>query len=419
LAEIHDRVAVAYFDHATRDGESAEDGEFVRAQAESLGLPFHTDSIATERPAEMKSLSFEEYARDERYAFLVRTAKAQGYGAIATGHHCDDNAETVLIRLLRGTSPHGLQGILPVSQRDGLRIIRPLIEVSRADVLAYVDAESLAYREDSTNKDTRFLRNRVRHELIPLLESDYNPGLRGALNRLAEVQRTETTYMDAEARRFLDSCLNPEGNVVRARFAEAPLAIQRRALLLIAWRHGLRCEFERVDAALRFIAEGATGAYLDLGSGTRLCNGKHETRVIEETAPCLDDCPVALRIPGTVEGLGRTIATRTVSRRPIESFAEYCSPTRQVFESAVLAGGASLRRVVEGDRFRPFGVGGSKKLSDYLAEAEVPVWKRPEALVLTSGETILWVVGHGIGEEAVVHNPAAPLVEVEIHETQR
>jgi tRNA(Ile)-lysidine synthase len=419
LLEVHGQVAVAYFDHRTRDGASGDDGEFVRAEAESLCLRFLTESLPVERPPEAESLSFEEYAREERYAFLTRTAKAHGYAAIATGHHRDDNTETVLMRMIRGASPHGLQGIRPVAERGGVRLIRPLLELSRAEVLAYVKEKGLTRREDSTNADTRFLRNRIRRELLPLLEANYNPRVASALNRLAEAQRAENEYMDAEARRCLESCLTADGNVDRARFAAAPIAIQRRAFLIFAWRHGVQCSFERVDAASALIVQGSTGSHLDLGGGAQLCNAKRETILIGEAFPSAERGSVTLRIPGTAHGFDRSIAARPIAREQAEPFAEYCSPCRQVFESAALAQGATLRPVAEGDRFRPLGLGGTKKLSDYLAEAEVPIWKRPETLVLTSGEAILWVVGHGIGEEAAVHNPAAPLVEIEIHETKR
>ena len=162
LHVIHDLgypVHVAHFDHQTRDGESTADCAFVSDLAQDMGLPFTERAMDVAAEAKATGQSFEMMARELRYAFLVETARDAGCAAIATGHHANDQAETVLMRILRGTSPRGLGGIPPVGRHGDCNVIRPLIECTRADIEAYVKEHGLAYRTDSSNEERRFQLN--------------------------------------------------------------------------------------------------------------------------------------------------------------------------------------------------------------------------------------------------------------------
>ena len=199
LHDLRIPFEIAHFDHGTRAGESAQDAAFVREAAARYGVPCYDTRRDMPREAGQSPDSFEEVARRARYAFLLETASARGCQALATGHHADDQAETVLLRLLRGTSPGGLGAIPPVRQCDGVRIIRPLLDCTRDEILAYLEARNVPYREDRTNADTRHPRNRVRHELLPLLTRDYNPRVRDALRRVAEIQHDEDDFLEGLA----------------------------------------------------------------------------------------------------------------------------------------------------------------------------------------------------------------------------
>jgi len=266
-------IAIAHLDHRTRDGASGADAEFVREVADRLDVPFHLRSENVESDAEATNLSFEEYARERRYAFLIEAATTYGFPAIATGHHADDQAETLLMRVLRGTTPRGLAGIPETTERDGVAIVRPLLRVRRSAILAYLHERKITYIEDETNRELGFVRNRVRHALLPQLSREYNPRLTEALNRLADAQRAEDDLLRTLADRFIKRCVREERTIRTEAFAGGHLALQRRLVLEMAWRHGVRPDFDHVDRAIDFILNAQPRKSFDLGNGVQLVSG--------------------------------------------------------------------------------------------------------------------------------------------------
>ena len=197
-------IGIAHLNHMLRGEDSLEDEQFVREFAQKFSLPFFCEQKDVTAYAESRRLSVEEAGREVRYDFFSRISHAHGYKKIATGHNKNDNAELVLINLLRGSGPKGLSGIPPV--REGL-YIRPLIRKTKKDILDFLKAEDQPFRVDASNTDTTYLRNAVRHRLIPVLESDYNPEIINALDRLSHILRQEEEYLDAEAQKQFESCL--------------------------------------------------------------------------------------------------------------------------------------------------------------------------------------------------------------------
>ncbi|MCC6697017.1 MAG: tRNA lysidine(34) synthetase TilS [Candidatus Hydrogenedentes bacterium] len=412
LLELGFAVEAAHLDHQTRDGESAADAEFTRGLCEKLGVPLHATSRPIAAEAEQSPLSFEEYARNARYAFLTATAQAQGISIIATGHHADDQAETVLMRVLRGTSPGGLAGIPPVRVSGTARIIRPLIAVYRRDILAYLSEHELSYRTDKSNADYCYLRNKVRNLLIPELATAYNPGLPEALARLAEVQRAENELLDEAASDFLERCFSA-GRIDRGAFTSGALACQRRAIVAIGWRYGVECPFDRVEAARAFIMEGATGASCDLGGGVTLRNSRDRTDVLTG-APRTDDRVIALAVPGETPAFGRVFRVREIDARVIKSLMRYCSPTRQVLDADAVTEPLFVRFRRPGDRFIPYGMSGTKKLQDYFVDAGVPATERDSIPLLACGDKIAWVVGYAVATPFAVKKDEGRILEVEV-----
>ena len=412
LLELGYAVEAAHLDHQSREGESALDAAFTRELCEKLGVPLHATSRPIAAEAEQSTLSFEEYARNVRYAFLTETAKAQGISIIATGHHADDQAETVLMRVLRGTSPGGLAGIPPVRTAGTVRIIRPLIGVYRRDILTYLRGCQLAYRSDQSNKDLCFLRNRVRSLLFPELTIAYNPRLPEALRRLAEVQRAENDLLDDLAAAFLDRCFSA-GHIDRAAFTSGALACQRRALVAIGWRYGVECPFDRVEAARALIVSGATGAACDLGGGVTLRNSRDRTDVLTGVAKA-DDREFALAVPGETPVFGRVFRVRELDRRATGPLMLYCSPARQVLDADAVTEGLAVRFRRPGDRFTPYGMAGTKKLQDYFVDAGVPATERDGIPILTCGDRIAWVVGYAVAMPFAVKKNEGRILEVEV-----
>jgi len=183
LVRLGYRPHVCHLNHHWRGAASNADATFVRQLAKRLGLPV---TIGSREVAHNEAA-----ARRARQAFFERVSKKTGIRTLVLAHTADDQAETFLLRLLRGAGATGLAGIWPERQIGGLRVLRPLLDVSRKEVLKYIAAHKLSYREDASNADRRFLRNRIRHELLPLLERDYNPGIRRVLRRTAEILRAE------------------------------------------------------------------------------------------------------------------------------------------------------------------------------------------------------------------------------------
>ncbi len=222
------RLGVAHLDHGLRP-ESERDAGFVRAMAAGLGLDVYVERVEVAETQRRWRLSLEEAARRARYDFLQSTAARHGYVKVALGHHADDNAETLLLNLLRGSGRLGLGGIRAI--REGV-YIRPLIRATRSDIEQYLQVRKLPFRTDRTNSDTAILRNRIRHRLLPLLESDYRAGVRTVLSRTAEVLADEEDWIEGLLRpdmeRMTTACGQGRLTLAAADFGRMPLAAARR-----------------------------------------------------------------------------------------------------------------------------------------------------------------------------------------------
>ncbi len=225
------RLSLIHFDHALRK-ESKQDLQFVRHLAKKFRLPFYAGK--TGKALRNKSFSPEEKARERRYEFFSKIAKRTKIRKIVLAHHRDDQAETVLMRLLQGTGPRGLQGIRPVVKNRGVTFVRPLMEVTRAELRQFLKSRRLSYREDKTNRSLRFLRNRIRHRLLPFLEKEFNPKIRDLLPRLAESVNSELEGLDEwvqkKWRAFLSAKTNGVVHFDRGLFLLLPEALQFRLL---------------------------------------------------------------------------------------------------------------------------------------------------------------------------------------------
>ena len=270
-------VAAAHLNHRMRP-EAQRDEDFVRGLCREWNVPFYTEAAPVYEIAARWGLSVEETGRRLRYDFLLRTADAIGAAYIATAHHAQDQAETVLLNLLRGTGPEGLGGIPPVRGR----IIRPLLQTGRAEIEDYLQKNGLPHVEDSTNEDTHYVRNRLRRELWPQLET-VNPAVTRAIDRTAEIVRGENAYLDTLAAERLPA----EGTAVEtAALLAAPEPLRPRMVRLLLDRlpTGKKdVSAVHMDAVLA-LAEG--GGTLDLPGGARaVCRDGWLRLTVKEPAP--------------------------------------------------------------------------------------------------------------------------------------
>ena len=406
-------LALAHLNHGLRP-EADEDEGFCRALADHLGLPIATrrDDVAGDAKRHRRSL--EEQGRLARYGFFAEQASTSGCTRIALGHTMDDQAETVLMRLARGTATRGLAAIRPVA---GLRI-RPLIEVRRADILDYLRERGLTYREDASNDDRRFTRNRVRHDVLPALSRALNPRIVEALAHHGTVAREDEDYLDAEARRGYARMSERRSDGVRLPVPELLTlhpAIRRRVLRLafLEARGELRNLGRRhVEDVLALLAPGQSGKEAHLpglvaersfdellihaGSGRtpRPRRGNGYNGYEYHLA-----IPSRLAIPES-EGL---LTVDLVDRSRVEDALRGASgPSVDI----AVGDGAELRvrSPKPSDRFRPLGSPGTKSLARYLMERKVAKNRRREVPLVVcrndGSEEILWVAGHGISETA-------------------
>ncbi|GMU92824.1 MAG: tRNA(Ile)-lysidine synthase [Candidatus Hydrogenedentota bacterium] len=412
LRELDCNVRVAHLDHQTRQGQSAADARFVVKVAESLGVPCHVHRYAVAEGAAQYGDSFEEYARKIRYEYLRNMAEQCGCRAIATGHHADDQAETVLMRVLRGGWPEGLAGIGPVSRpRSGAPIIRPLLNCMREEILAYLNERGVAFRTDETNADTRHPRNRIRHDLLPLLEERYNPQIREALIRLGELQRAENEVLDGLTEAALSKCVRRD-RIDRAAFASLSVGIQRRVLAKTLSLHGIDTEYDRVERARALVLGGDTGKRVDIGNGFVLINEREES-VLSEDVPAPDSAEIELNVPGDTLAHGMRFRVTWLDARPPGSLASYCTGRRQVFDGEAIHPPLVVRTRRPGDRFRPIGMRGTKKLQDYFVDEHVAQFRRDTVPLVVSGDRIVWVVGHAPSADAAVTARTRRILQIE------
>ena len=329
LVELGYRPHVCHLNHRWRGAASDADAQFVQALAGKLGLPV---TIGARKVAHAEAA-----ARCARQEFFERVAKKTGLRTLVLAHTADDQVETFLLRLLRGAGPTGLGAMWPDRQIGRVRVVRPLLDVTRQEVLAYLAKHQLAYREDASNADRRFLRNRVRHELLPLLERDYNPGIRTVLRRTAEILRAEA--------------------------GQEPAAWQRR-------------EIRRQLGAVSF-------------------------QQVEETRKRLPaKWPLNMPGKTVIRELG-VVLECAGSTAPFRKRQGGVKPphSKDYLDAEALGPRPFVRTWRDGDRFQPLGMTGQKKIQDFFVDVKVPRQERGRVPLLcaTDGRIAL-VVGCRLAE---------------------
>lgn len=390
-------LAVAHFDHGLRPAEDPQETAFAASLASSLGVECACGQ--PEIPLDPGSPSLEERARLARYTFLEETCRRLGTHKIALAHHMNDQAETVLMRLLRGSGAEGLAGMAPVR---GGRFIRPLIEVSRAEIEAYLRAKGLPYMSDSSNRSLDPLRNRLRLELIPFLAS-FQPRIVERLAATAEILRLDHAFLKQCADEWIrERCEHESGSVKipRAAFVSLPAGLQNhviREVLRSAARGSLRrVEIRHIDAVKAIGAAPGNRGPLHLPNGIRAeANPAYlivGSRTAVHTGP---EFSYLMQSPGTC-ALPEAGASLTLRLMPSTDGVELDGvPQREYFDADRIRFPLTVRSIRPGDRFRPLGMSGARKLKDFLIDLKIPRSERARIPLLThrSGSEIVWVCG--------------------------
>ncbi len=388
--ELH----VAHLDHQLRP-QSGSDRDFVAAAARKRGLPCTCVCRNVSRFARRRRLSLEAAGRRLRYQFLESVAVESGSTKIALGHHAGDQAETVLLRLFRGSGTSGLGAMDFVR---GERYVRPMLSFERAAIESYARACNISFREDMSNRDLRFARNRVRHQLLPYLRRHFNPNIVATLGRTAQIVREEGRYIAEGTIAALSAvvCERSARKIVldRERFLNYHIAIQRRVIRTLFQGLSKRegpFDFARVETVLDQIRQ--RNCRLRQISPELWSQHSGERFILSRGAP--SPVQIAIHVPGDtrIRSHGISLNTRVLPVSCFPLLKPRLGPLRAVFDAELAGTQLLLRSPRRGDRFQPLGMKGHKKVSDFLIDLKWPRILRDEVLVLTRSEEILWVVG--------------------------
>jgi len=404
---------VAHLDHGWRGRASARDAEFVRRMATRMRLPVTVGHLGPRvwQTREGRQSSREARARELRQSFLLETAREIGAQKVALGHTRDDQAESLLLRLLRGSGPRGLAGTYPVV--DGV-IIRPLIDVRRREIMAYLRERRLSYRMDATNRDLSLTRNRARRRLIPLLEREFNPNVVEALAHAADLLRDEDGFLgELAANKYREIATRRGESVVLEGRAlqELPVPIKRRILrLALAEARGdlRRIALQHVERSLSLLDERRRRGHVSLPGGTAVDMQGDQLRIArrpaeEGAAPAGEGasprealCPV----PGEVvlPGFGLRLKASVVPREQVDLDFRTAGRARAYLDADLMPGPLLIRPRRPGDRFVPLGSPGTRKVKAFLIDRKVPVDERGRIPLVLSGDRIAWVMDHEIDD---------------------
>jgi tRNA(Ile)-lysidine synthase len=406
LAKISQKLAIelhiAHLDHQLRGQDSAADAEYVSDLAQRLGIPATIASRDVSAYRRENHLSLEEAAREVRYAFLAEVAAAIGTDRLAVGHTLDDQVETILMHLIRGSGTRGLRGLLPEtslkSGSDMITVIRPLLCLGRSDTIDYCRRHRLNPRSDASNASLAPLRNRIRHELLPALR-EYNPSITASLLRTAHLAADDLAYLDAEAERLREDMVDIRENTAvidRPAFRSLPVAMQRHLLRNLA--ETLLGNIKDIEAAhieeIINILDRPSGKMTLLPGGLTFL--VERDRFLLGTSPeTLSPYPpfkgeFRLEIPGQTFVSGWEITAETGT---VPAAFDKGDAFTTVFDLDLAGGELTVRTRRPGDRFQPLGMAQPKKLNEFMIDAGIPRAWRSRIPLVCVGNEIIWVVG--------------------------
>jgi len=420
-------LSVAHFHHQIRGSEADEDHQFVEELAARLRLEFHSGSGNVPEHAAESKISLETAARELRHNWFAELIQQGRVDKIATAHTLDDQAETVLMRILRGTGVRGLAGIAPAQKAKHL--VRPLLTVSRQEVEAYVRAKGQSWRDDSSNRELGHTRNRIRHKLLPLLES-FNPAIRQTLSDLADMAQAEEEYWSGEVASLLPRLVH-EGKPSRSGRSSSgeakgvlaldllalhglPLALRRHVIHGMAQRLGVALEFKHIQQLTALAEHGKHGAKLVLPDGLLANRTAREIQFSKNKQEPPENYCYSLPIPGevSVPELGTTIRARLISDGKQKGLG-YNAAT--LLKASLLGSELTVRNWRAGDKFFPAHTQSPKKVKELLQPGrlgyELSPAQRKAWPVAESAGQIVWMRSFAVAREFASNSGDAVLIE--------
>ena len=427
-------IGVAHLNHALRGKDADRDAEFVRTFARQLDLPCFSLRQDVARQKQTRGGNLEEAGRQARYRFYTQTAETEGFDKIALGHHADDSAELVLMNILRGAGPLGIAGIPPTREPG---IVRPLIRARRFQILAYIKDNHLGHVEDASNQDTRFLRNKIRHELLPFLTETYNPKVTDALVRLASISRIEEEWLEQLSTGMLKAAVLAADNrrltLSRAYLSGLHPAPLRRVVrsALKTLKHDLHgITLTHIDDVMNLISRGPDPGECHLPGRLRVRRKGPQLILSKEENPLRSLPPSRETMATTSFYYKINLSTTRVTSVAIKETGQKLRFVRMARDSVPTApkGGEKLaffdmdtldfplvlRNLQTGDRFTPLGMQGSQKVTKFFINAKIARAQRQACPILLSQNRIVWVVGHRMADGFKITPSTRNVLKVEL-----
>jgi tRNA(Ile)-lysidine synthase len=414
-------LVVAHVNHGLRPGESEREAELVQKESERLGLPFEYGQFDVKEFQEAAGLSLQDAGRRIRFHFFKDLLLKHHAQKIALGHHADDQVETILLRLMRGSGLKGLKGMLPV--RDG-KVIRPLLEVWRREIESFATGNRIPSLLDSSNLKKKYLRNRLRLTLIPLIEREYQSNFKAVVMRTSTILKEENDYLEREAEDVCQKIVREEKDTLSFGFSEYESlhkAIQKRVLQKMLDKiyggemieGGEGWEVSPIYKNLRqpsrsFLRELPHGIFIEKRYDI-VSLGKGRVKAV----PPFE---VELISPGRtlVEEIGREVVIEETTSRDIR-FGGLNEPRNMaLLDYQNLQFPLRMRNFRPGDRFQPMGVKGTQKLKEFFIDHKIPRFERSKIPLLISGEMIAWIVGYRINERVKVTEKTEKVLRIEL-----
>ncbi len=418
--EYNISVFAAHLDHMFRGLESAAEADFVVDFCQQHGIPcFHT-AIDVPKFIKESGLSGSDAARVVRYQYLQSVTEKLGGAKIATGHHRDDQAETVLLHILRGAGSVGIRGIQPINHN----IIRPLLSVTRAEITAYCETYHLEPRFDSSNLKTNYLRNRIRIDLLPELEKKFNVAIKDALCRSATIVGDEHDFIQTTANEIWSEVTaeQSEGIVmIAAKIKSIHIAVKREIIrMAIEKTQGslVGISFDHVETVLELLSNGTVGSVVQLPAGLVACKSYDGLYISRHTPvpPQIHYAGQELAVPGItmITELGISLTTEIIEQ--VNCTAQPCVG---IFDWLALSTPLFVRIRRDGDRFQPLGFTGTKKLKKFFIDLKVPRQVRDSTPIICDRNDIIWVAGYRQSEVGKITDDTKKILKITINKIKQ
>lgn len=411
-------LVVAHLNHGLRGSESNRDEAFVQELGRSMGVPVKSKYVPVNSIKRKKGGSLEDICRKERFKFLKEVLKENGLNKIALGHNLDDQAETIVMRFLRGSGMTGMKGMLPV--RDDM-YIRPLLEVTRKEILEFLKSECTGYVTDSSNLENMYLRNRIRNDLIPELQDHYNARLVENLGRMADVMRVDDDFVEGAADGILTDWKIPiDGDTVKikiSKFKGLHSALQRRVIKLLLERISLKRKgigYLHIAAILDLINGERPNGFLNLPFQIRIEREYDNIFILKEKNHAIVDATpfcYPVEIPGIIDirEAGIKIKFDIVDTDD----CDLKSDEAVFMDYDAIKYPLEIRNMRPGDRIQPIGMDGTKKIKEYFIDEKIPEKRRSRVPLLVDRKSVIWIMGMRLSNRVRLTDMTEKVVKAE------